>query len=384
MPPQHNPFMVPPMGMPFPPGMGHMPPGFGNHLHRETGFPPVPGFRPAPGMMGLPPGLNGPGAGRGFPIHPPPGFPGPLDSPVLSMAHMLGPVASKDTGSSHSRQGSGSFEPSTPSQPIGRPTPIGRPGSVVYGQRPQSGSPSRGLSKPDVDTRLGSSALLDDLDEPLDFTSRQPRGPMGLSSSLPRPGAGFPVGPFGMDPMFLPPHANPWGPAGAAQPNMFPQHPPPGFGHNNINVPWGPPGPMGSTFGVHGVSDRPFTEPRSVQVRKMLRRACEDITVERLSQIGDHQDPNDGFIPIQGIVDRVESLNLGNPVPVQELLDMCETEGNEVNGGGSFDVRGNGPDKFIRFVSNNGRTNSQPLYRAVGAPGEQVGSPIVGGGSFGR
>lgn len=366
--------MGPPMGMTFPPGMGHLPPGFPN-----PGFPPVSGYnRPAPGIIPLPPGLGGPAAGRGYPIGPPPGFPGPLDSPIPAMAHVLGSVAPKEPIPSHSRQGSGSIDPGTPSQPISRPTPIGRPGSVVHGQRPHSGSPRSGPPKPDVDTHLGSKALLDDVDDSLDLTNRQPR--MGLSSSLPRPGAGFPA-PFGMDPFLLQHHNSPWGPSGIGhhQP-IFPQHPPPGFGHT-LNMPWGPPGPLSSTFGVPGVPDRPYTEPRSVQLRKMLRRACEE-----LAETADEGkcDNGDGFVPIQDILVRVELYNHGNNiVTVQELLDLCETEGNEVNGGGSFDVRGDTPEtRSIRFVSSSGRNNSQPLYRAVGAPGE-IGSPVVGAGSFG-
>lgn len=371
LPPQPSPYMAPLMGMPFPPGMGHVPPGFSNY-----GFPPPPGYRPsASGMMNMPPGLGGPGAGRGYPVVPPPGFPGPLDSPIPTMAHVLGPVA-KEPIPSHSRQGSGSFEPGTPSQPIGRPTPIGRPGSVVHGQRPNSSSPA---PKPDVDTHLGSKALLDDVDDPLDFASRHPR--LGMSSSLPRPGAGFPT-PFGVDPFVLPHHNSPWGPPGIGhhQP-MFPQHPPPGFGHAT-NMPWGP-GPLGSTFGAPGVPDRPYTEPRSVQVRKMLRRTCEELAASAAADEAKH-DAGDGFVPIQDILVRMESYNFGNSaVTVQELLDLCETEGNDTNGGGSFDVRGDTPEtRSIRYVSGSGRNNSQPLYRAVGAPGE-IGSPVVGAGSFG-
>ncbi|KAK3318244.1 salt tolerance down-regulator-domain-containing protein [Apodospora peruviana] len=386
LPPQSSPYMVPPMGMPFSPGMGQIPPGFGNHLHREPVFPPISNFRAGPGMIPLPPGLNGPVGGRGFPIHPPPGFPGPMDSPIPGLAHVLGPGMAKDGAQSHSRQGSGSFEPSTPgpiSQPIARPTPIGRPGSVVHGQRPQNGSPASRLGNPELDTHLGSSALLDDLDDPLEMPSRQSRGPTGLSSSMPRAGAAFPMGPFGIDPMYLPAHANPWGPAGVPQQNLFPPPPPPGFGGHGVNVPWGPSAPLGSTFGMQGVPDRPMTEPRSVQVRKMLRRACEELADEAIRAADSKAEPVDGFIPLRDIVAQVDSFNHGPRVTERELLDMCDTEGNEVNGGGNFDVRSEAPDSLsIRFVSNSGRSNSQPFFRAIGAPGE-IGSPVVGSGSFG-
>ncbi|KAM7203855.1 Salt tolerance down-regulator domain containing protein [Naviculisporaceae sp. PSN 640] len=371
LPPQASPYMAPPMGMPFPPGMGHAPPGFS-----APGFPPPPGYRPtAPGMMNMPPGLGGPGVGRGYPLGPPPGFPGPLDSPVPALAHVLGPVA-KEPLPSHSRQGSGSFDPGTPSQPISRPTPIGRPGSVVHGQRPNSGSPA---PKSDVDTHLGSKALLDDVEDPLDFASRSSR--LGLSSSLPRPGAGFPT-PFGMDSFGMPPHNSPWGPSGIGhhQP-MFPQHPPPGFGPAPT-LPWGPPGLSNSAFGAPGVPDRPYMEPRVVQVRKMLRRACEELAASAAAEEG-KDDAADRFVPMQDVLARVESYTFGNnAVTMEELLDLCETEGNEINGGGSFDVRGDKPGtQSIRFVPGTGQTSSQPRNKWQ-APGE-IGSPVVGAGSFG-
>ncbi|KAK4211250.1 salt tolerance down-regulator-domain-containing protein [Rhypophila decipiens] len=372
LPHQPSPFMAPPAGMAFPPGIGHAPPGFGNP--GNPGFPPMSGYRPA--MIPMPPGFGGPGAGRGFPVHPPPGLHGPLDSPIPAMAHIISPIAPKESIPSHSRHGSGSFDPGTPSQAISRPAPIGRPGSVVHGQRHENSSPAARPPKPDVDTHLGSKALLDDVDDSLDLTSRPPR--MGLSSSLPRMGAGFPA-PFGMDPF-------PWGSSGVlhqvpVHPPLFPQYPPPGFGQPVNNTPWGPqPGPLVPGFGIPGVGvpDRAYTEPRSVQVRKMLRRACEELA-DNPNVEGGKTSPGDRFVPIMDILARVESAISGNAVTVQELLDLCETEGNEVNGGGSFDVRGDAPETTcIRFVSSSGRTNSQPLFRAVGAPGE-IGSPIVGG-----
>lgn len=381
MPSQPSPFGIPPMGvsMPFPPpGLHQMPPGLGNPVHRDPLFPPMPSFRPASGMMPIPPGLSGsPVANRAFPpLHPPPGFPGAMDSPVPPMAQMMGPgVQQKDSPSPHSRQGSGSFDAAM-SQPISRPTPIGRPASVVQGQRPSSGSPSSGMPKPpEPDAHLGSSALLDDVDDGMQgFSNRLSRG--SIAAPGPRPAPGFPMAPFGMENMF-PPHNNSlWGPPGLPQPSLF--GPPPGFGpaplggHGPMSMPWGHPAPPAATFGSP-IVDRPI-EPRSVAVRKMLRRACEELA---------EHSGSDKFIPLEQIKTKVEALNHGQAVDEKELLDMCETEGNEVNGGGSFDVREDGSQgggKSIRFVAGNERPTPQPVQRAVGY---HPGSPVVGGGGAG-
>ncbi|KAK0641502.1 salt tolerance down-regulator-domain-containing protein [Cercophora newfieldiana] len=377
LPPQPSPFGMPPMGMPFPPGLPpqNIPPGFGSPMHRDPMFAPqMPPqmFRPAPGLgHGVPPGFGG----RGFSVHPPPGFQGLLDSPVAGLAQGFGVTVHKDSSQSHSRQGSGSFDPGTPvaaSQPISRPTPIGRPASIVQGQRPQSGSPSSGLVRPELDAQLGSSALLDDdLDDTfLDYSARPPRG-MSLSNAPgPRPIPPFPMSPFAMDPLFGQHHSNPWGPSSAPQPSFFaPQ--PPGF------PAWGPP-QMNPTFGTQA---QPI-EPRYVVLRKHLCRVCEDLDAAARDADGG-SGAYDGFVPLDDIKARFGLLQGGGVVDEKELLEICETEGNHQNGGGSFDMRDDGSGrKFIRFDVSGGRTNPRPIQRAVGAPGE-IGSPIVGSRSMG-
>ncbi|KAK3687466.1 salt tolerance down-regulator-domain-containing protein [Podospora appendiculata] len=346
LPSQPSPFTLPSMGVPFPHGMPQVPPGFGNPMHRESGFPPMNGFRPAP------------------------------DS-GMGMALVLGPLPS------HQRQGSGNFEMGTSlpsSQPISRPTPIKRPDSVVHGQRRQSESPSTGNAKHEVDAHLGSRALIDDTDE--DFINPYPRGMSNLSSSGPRLGPVYPpLGNYGMDQMYSSPH-NPWATPLPlmAHHHPFSQQPPPGFGPGPML--WGPPAPMNSTFGGQIRMDRP-QESQSVALRKMLRRACEELAGADSKKMNGTVDPSNCFVPLQNIKKHVEAFNYGQAVNDDELLVICETEGNEVNGGGSFDVREDGPNQMsIRFVSSNAHSTSQPLHRAVGAPSE-IGSPVVGGGSFG-
>lgn len=193
-----------------------------------------------------------------------------------------------------------------------------------------------------------------------------------------------------MDP-FAPAHHNPWGPPGMMHPNPFVPHPPPphAFGHNPLNLhgpmgmPWGPPMPPVSTFGGQGVVDRPI-EPRSVAVRKMLLRAWEELAMAESKKSDGKSPASDTFVPLERIKTQVEMFNHGHAVEEKELLDICETEGNEVNGGGSFDVReepgGSGGAKAIRFVSGNERPTPQPVQKAVGY---NPGSPIGAAGARG-
>jgi hypothetical protein len=109
----------------------------------------------------------------------------------------------------------------------------------------------------------------------------------------------------------------------------------------------------------------------------MLRRACEELG-DAESKKTDGSASNDGFISLESIKTQVEMFNHGFPVDERELLDICDTEGNEVNGGGSFDVRdGDQGSKSIRFVSGNERPTAQPVQKAVGY---HPGSPVGGSG----
>jgi hypothetical protein len=132
--------------------------------------------------------------------------------------------------------------------------------------------------------------------------------------------------------------------------------------------------PAASTFGGPSVVDRPI-EPRSVFVRKMLRRACEELANSERRNTEGNGEASNPFTSLERIKTQVEIFNHGHPVDEKELLDICETEGNEINGGGSFDVRDDGHGgKSIRFVSGNERPTPQPVQLAVGYhPGSPVG-----------
>ncbi|KAF6828279.1 stress response protein NST1 [Colletotrichum musicola] len=330
-----------PMSMP-PPGFPGPPPGLGNRMHDPIFGPPgIPGFgRPPPGMMAGPPGLNAP-AGRGYmPPHPPPGFGQAMGDPL----HGMGPGLA-----SHSRQASGSFDSSSspvPAQPIGRLAPIGRPGSVVQGLRNDQ-------TDEFANQHLGSSALLDDAEDPIAAAINAAR----QRNHAPRPA--FPSLPFGMDNGF-PTMNSVWGPS---PPMAFP---PPGLAN-----PGGWPSPMMPSIPMGPI--RATGNPRAVDVRLMLCRACKEL------QARNTESP-DSFIDLSAIKAEVDQFN--QPVSEEDLLDLAETEGNALNGGGTFDIcrDANGPGKHaVRWVPEFNDL-SQPHHRAVGAPGE-IGSPIIGSGS---
>lgn len=360
---QHpNPFGgMPPMGMGFQPGMPMMAPGFGTgRMQHEPMFPhqPMGGhFRPmgVPNGMPLHPGLGmHMPQGRGFPVpHGPPGFPQQIPNGLGGIGQGFGQQKEGPPPQSHSRQHSGTYEAlGSQAQPIARPAPIGRPGSVVHSQRHDNGQ----SDVDDLSNHLGSSALLDDSDEPLNSGA-------GARRSSAAPGNGnrqqF-ITPFTMDPSAFPGAMNGYNTWGA--PNPFGPSSLPGSNYMGGGG-WG--SSPTSSFGA--VGGAPMRQPRSVAVRLMLCRACKAL----------EGSTPDGFNDINVIKEQVDLINPPGETPVSEgeLLDICETEGNLINGGGAFDIRQDGKSHSIRYE------NDTPAHhRAVGAPGE-IGSPIVGGAS---
>lgn len=61
-------------------------------------------------------------------------------------------------------------------------------------------------------------------------------------------------------------------------------------------------------------------------------------------------------------------------ISLKEMLDICDTEGNPQNGGGSFSIRDGENGQFVKFESD---TNSAASgHRGSIVPGE-IGSPIT-------
>lgn len=332
---------MPPMPIQMPPGISPMVHGFSRM--QEPIFPPILGQFRTPGIPVPPPGLGGPMGGR--PYHmPPPGFPPPgVDIHLQNLHQGFSPESAIVHPSAHSRQGSASFDATHPStQPIGKPTPIGRPDSIVHGQRNHDMS----ADIEDMSNHLGSSALLEDTDEPI--VDRYPIRHATAAPGAPTARLSF-TGPSFMNPTF--------GSSGTVwdTPGVYP----PGFGHVPASAAW-PPNPA---FGVQSHVTR-SVQPRSVVIRQLLVRAYKELE--------DYAADETGFIEISAVKGHVDSINPSSSEPMieeKELLDICETEGNLHNGGGSFDIRRGDHGKVaIRFSRN------------LGAPGD-ITSPIVGAGT---
>jgi hypothetical protein len=262
----------------------------------------------------------------------------------------------------HSRQASGSFDASAfdsrgsigSTAPISRPTPIRRPASTVQGQR--------GHELPnDIDLmsqQLGSSRLLDDSDEllPDNLNPGQRRGQTTAPGATRIPQ--FAPSPFMDTPFGSSPLGGGWG-----QPTGLPfSSPPPGL----VSAAWSnnqfgpPPAPMRGA------------QPRSVALRQLLIRSCIELEPYAADQ--------NGFIDLSAISGHVRSLEppVVQPASDAEIREMCDTEGNPHNGGGSFITMEDDNGKTrVRFEADAGV--NPYTRRDIGAPG-QMRSPIVGAG----
>ncbi|TVY84238.1 Stress response protein nst1 [Lachnellula suecica] len=349
-----------------PPGMPMMGPGFGGRMQHDPmfGHQPMGGpFRPQPGPNGMPMhptfGIPQMPQGRGFPMnHGPPGFPPQMHNGHGGMPQPIGGQKDGAPSQPHSRQQSGSFEksfdaPTSVPQAIARPGPIGRPSSVVHGHH-------HGDDVDNLSHRLGSSALLDESDEPLDSGAHNRRS-NGLPNLNTRQGGYVP--PFGMDTGFPSPigsfNSNTWAPPH----NPFGPSSLPGSNYGG----WGP--SANTTFGaVGGLSANRPPQSRPVAVRLMICRACQILEGSN----------TDGFYDLNLIKEQIGAINHPEEQPPseQELLEMCETEGNSMNGGGSFEVRNDGNGQFSIRHENNTPSGHRPIG--------EIGSPIVGGGGMPR
>jgi actin-related protein len=354
------------------PGMGGRPlhpPDLPMYSPNSAMMNPLRGFG-VPGSIPAPPGINGVRPmppGRGFPLpetgH---GLPFPGHHGVPGAFAMQQPVLSK----THSRQPSGSFERSplesgTQPFPISRPSPIKRPPSTAH-EQPEHHGHGHPPPQSDIDglsAQLGSSALLDDTDTP--FSSN-------LSQSL--PGAPAP-GPYAS-------------PARASfQGSLFTdslgaKHTPFVGGSS-----WGVPAPFGgpafpgaSTWGATtgsgwshnafaaGGLHRPHTS-RPVTVRLLVIQACKYLNT--LSpRVG-----SGGYHDVNVVLDQVEQLRSPSEqaISLDEMLEICDTEGSSQNGGGSFSIKNEGKGQFVKFEPD---TNSAVVgHRGSIVPGD-IGSPV--------
>ena len=95
-----------------------------------------------------------------------------------------------------------------------------------------------------------------------------------------------------------------------------------------------------------------------------------------------------GYHPVSMVLGQVEQLRPSNEptISLVEMLDICDTEGNHQNGGGSFSIKEDENGRYVKFEPD---TNSAvPGHRGSLVPGD-IGSPVPGNshpanfGSFG-
>ena len=365
------------------PGMyGHQGPPMGIP-NRMSPYGP-PGMN---GMSGPPPGMIQPnGRGMGFPfdnhgVNAPPGFgpqapqhnshhASPIGNPPANAAPGSDP--SRPSLASHSRQQSTSdkerFEAAA-NQPIARPAPIQRPSSV----KPQGDRGSNG-DVDDLAKHLGSSALLDDSDEPiLQGDSRRMstapgsnrNGPLGITGFGP-PSGGFgapssswntPSLPFGQGPGL---GQQQWGSLPSSSPMT-------GWAANN------------AAFASNGFGQmpmpmhRPSIASRPLAIRLAVCQACKQLA-SSLGAVG-------GFHDIQTLFRQIDAQRphmLESPPTLKELEEICETEGDSQNGGGELSVRksGNGDVMAVKWSPGSG-TPEHPGRNSHGAGGlGEIGSPM--------
>lgn len=125
-----------------------------------------------------------------------------------------------------------------------------------------------------------------------------------------------------------------------------------------------------NSFGVIGGPNRP-NAPRAVTIRLLVCQAC-----NKLSS-GPPTSGKPGYHPIESVLRQVELMKPHGEgsISLQELLDICDTEGNMQNGGGSFIIESLAPNTtLVKFEQ--ARNGSMGVRGAV--PGD-IGSPVPGG-----
>lgn len=112
---------------------------------------------------------------------------------------------------------------------------------------------------------------------------------------------------------------------------------------------------------------------RPVSIRLMVSQACKHLTSNSPIK------GNTGFHSVNVVLQKVEQLKSPNEpaVTLKEMLEICDTEGNPQNGGGSFIIKNEGNQgPFVKFEPDN---NSAPSGgRGSLVPGD-IGSPVPGG-----
>ncbi|KAF2086711.1 hypothetical protein K490DRAFT_57620 [Saccharata proteae CBS 121410] len=390
-----SPFPIgPPPGMPhhsgfngFPVGLnGPSPVGQMHGINRpagqmpmRTGMPLFPHGPPMSQAFGqyVPNGIPGPppgmGLGRGFGMDVPPGFSSPIAAP-----HIPAFSGAQNAMPSHSRQASasGSFDSvpvsGAPAYPIARPTPIQRPSSVKPHEVSQENRKPINTDIDDLSNHLGSSALLDDSsDEPFPNSAADVRrgsmAPAARSSRL-----------FGTSPLFAD------GP-GQGRMDSFGLPSTGASAWNTPAMPFGPPSMSSATWGTSPTSTGGWPTSMSnafVGHRASISRpgAVRLMVCQACKQLAGTTPSADGFYDLPAILRAIENFRSPSDAQVQqdEVIDICETEGDQHNGGG-FLLRKDLPDggTAVKFEPDSPSAN-KGMRGTIAAGLGEIGSPVPG------
>jgi hypothetical protein len=278
----------------------------------------------------------------------------------------------------HSRQQSSDKFNLGAGQPIARPAPIQRPGSMQSPGGEGSVSPRGEAEAPSK--HLGSSALLDDSDEPMPQnenrrmshnvlpTSTRSQS-LGIGGLFPPPG-GFgtpvttwatPVLPLGQSPGL---GQQQWG----SLPNASHMT---GWANNNSTFATnGAFGPMGVGSQMPLQMHRPSGlggQSRPLTIRLAICQACKQLAATNPSP--------DSFYDINAVLRQMPALH--PPPSHPELEAICETEGDSQNGGGELSARksaSGGEVVAVKWSPDNGAPNDHGRGSHAGLG--EIGSPM--------
>ncbi|KAJ5239767.1 hypothetical protein N7468_004386 [Penicillium chermesinum] len=297
--------------------------------------------------------------GHGFPF---PGMPAgfPMPQPGLSKPHSRQPSASFDRSPLDSSNQPFQFS---------RPSPMKQLSSDA--QEQEAGHTPSQREVDSLSTQLGSSALLDDID---------PQFPSTLSQSLPHGG--------------IAPGQFPTPSRASFQGSSFFPDP---LGPKSTNFAVGSSGwgaapfgstafPSASTWGPTPASGWPHPQPhnvfaagghlrghtsRPVTIRLLMIQACKHLNAVS------PQSGSGGYHNVDVLLSQVEQLRASSEpaITLNEMLEICDTEGNHQNGGGQFSVKEEGSTRYVKFDPEPNSAVSG--HRGSLVPGD-IGSPVPG------
>lgn len=110
---------------------------------------------------------------------------------------------------------------------------------------------------------------------------------------------------------------------------------------------------------------------RAVTIRLLMIQAC-----KQLNSLGP-QLGSGAYHDVNIVLNQVQQLrSLSEPtISLDEMMDICDTEGNHQNGGGSFTTKEDASGRYVKFEPDTNSTVAGPRGSIV--PGD-IGSPVPG------